>query len=84
MTTLDPAQARLKILEALKEEFMDIVDDGNTTIEELTKLNSEMTDFAAEILDVFRIEVIADRGGDEFDVRLRIPNYDDVPQESAE
>ena len=82
MATLDPAQARLKILEALKEEFMDVLDDG-TTVEELTKLNSEMTDFAADILDAFQFEVTADRGGDVFDVRLRIPNYD-APEGSAE
>lgn len=83
MATLDPAEARLKILDALKEEFMDIVDDGTTSVEELVKLNSEMTDFAADILDAFQIEVIADRGGDEFDVRLRIPKYDDSPEGDA-
>jgi hypothetical protein len=83
MATLDPAVARLKILEALKEEFMDILDDGEVPVAELAKLNSEMTDFSADILDAFRLEVIAVRGDDEFDVRLRIPKYDDSPEGDA-
>lgn len=76
----EPAEARLKILDALKEEFMDVLDDGTTTRDELVELNTQMTDFAADILDAFQLEVIGSLGGDVFDVRLRLPDYGALPQ----
>ena len=57
----DPAVARLAILEALKEEFMDLMDDGKTTTAELVELNKDLTDFAAEILDVIGATIWLDK-----------------------
>lgn len=75
----DPAEARLALIEALKEEFMDIVDDGTTSQQELIELNTQMTDMAVDIFDAFQMEVIGSQEGDVYDIRLRIPNYD-APQ----
>ena len=75
----DPAEARLALIEALKEEFMDIVDDGTTSQQELIELNTQMTDMAVDIFDAFQMEVIGCQEGDVYDIRLRIPNYD-APQ----
>ena len=74
----EPAVARLAILEALKEEFMDLLDDGKTTTDELISLNREMTDFAAELLDAFSFEVIGSPEDGAYDVRLRLPIYDET------
>ena len=76
----DPAIARLAILEALKEEFMDLLDDGKTTTDELVSLNREMTDFAADILQVFELEVIGSPSDGVFEVRLRLPIYDETKE----
>ena len=73
--TPDPIEARLKILNALKEEFMDVVDDGITEKDELVALNTQMTDLAADIMDAFQVEVIGSSGADIYDVRLVIPKY---------
>lgn len=75
----DPAEARLALIEALKEEFMDIVDDGTTSQQELVELNSQMMDMAVDIFDAFKMEVIGSQEGDVYDIRLQIPNYD-APQ----
>lgn len=83
MAPPDPALARLKILSALKEEFMDILDEGTTDAQQLAQWDSEMYAFAADIMDAFGFEVIAVRADDEFDVRLRIPKYVDSPEGSA-
>lgn len=75
----DPAEARLALIEALKEEFMDIVDDGTTSQQELVELNTQMMDMAVDIFDAFKMEVIGSQEGDVYDIRLQIPNYD-APQ----
>lgn len=79
----DPAEARLRILSALKEEFMDILDEGSTDAQQLAQWDSDMTAFAADIMDAFGFEVITVRGDDVFDVRLQIPKYVDSPEEPA-
>lgn len=76
----DPAVARLAILEALKEEFMDLMDDGKTTTAELVELNKDLTDFAAEILDAFNLEVTGSPEDGVFDIRLRLPIYDETQE----
>ena len=75
--TPDPIEARLKIMTALKEEFMDVVDDGTTEKDQLVALDAQMTDLASDIMDAFQIEVIGSPGADIYDVRLVIPKYTD-------
>lgn len=75
----DPSEARLALIEAFKEELMDIVDDGTTSQQELIDLNTQMTDMAVDIFDAFKMEVIGSQEGDVYEVRLQIPNYD-APQ----
>ena len=69
----------MALIEAFKEELMDIVDDGNTSQQELIDLNTQMTDMAVDIFDAFKMEVIGSQEGDVYEVRLQIPNYD-APQ----
>lgn len=83
MSFLDAAEARLKLITALKEEFMDIVDDGTTGQSELTTLDLQMTDMAVDILDAFKMEILSSPEHDVFDVRLRVPNYGVAPATSS-
>ena len=69
----------MALIEAFKEELMDIVDDGNTSQQELIDVNTQMTDMAVDIFDAFNMEVIGSQEGDVYEVRLQIPNYD-APQ----
>ena len=62
---------------ALKEEFMDVVDDGTTEKDQLVALDAQMTDLASDIMDAFQVEVIGSLGADVYDVRLVIPKYTD-------
>ena len=62
---------------ALKEEFMDVVDDGTTEKDQLVALDAQMTDLASDIMDAFQIEVTGSPGADIYDVRLVIPKYTD-------